>query len=114
MNVPFLKFSIAEQLSRSGKESDLNSIFSTKSQIHLLEAGSKKCLFSPVPYSPQLKSSMRCVFETGLFLSPAHDSDLRFSLREFFLPHQSSALHPLTQSELVEEGGRAYCLRNVL
>lgn len=38
----------------------------------------RNVFFSPVPYSPQLKSSMHCVFETGLFLSPAHDSDLVF------------------------------------
>lgn len=106
MSVPFPKFSIAEKLSRSGKESDLHPIVGTKAQIHLL--------FSLVPYSPQLKSSMRCVCETGLFLSPARDSDLRLSLSEFFLPRQSSKLHPLTQSGPAERGRENLCLRSGL
>lgn len=46
MNVPFPKFSITELLSRRGKETDLDLIFSTKAQIHFVRAGRKKSLFS--------------------------------------------------------------------
>lgn len=109
MNVPFLKFSTAEQLSGSGEESDLNSTFSTRAQSICSRQAARKVFFL---LSHILSGSHPCAVDLRRDCSclQAHDSDLRASLREFFLPHQSSALHPLTQSGLVEEGGRAFCL----